>query len=147
MLQKMHPDLWKKFGNQIHLNQKFHPQMTGKFINDVRASQTPNSRKGEIILLQGPVQPKPPAFHEQAYQGREDWRKKSASQSQARPYTAYANNDAQAYMSQQKLKKQQERQQKTLDPYQYRNRAMKIKKNILKKEEDEEWERFNEQMR
>lgn len=29
----------------------------------------------DTMLLQGPVQPKPPSFFEQAYQGKEDYRK------------------------------------------------------------------------
>lgn len=37
MLKKMHPILFNKFGNQIHLNQKFHPAMSGKFLSEDRS--------------------------------------------------------------------------------------------------------------
>jgi predicted transcriptional regulator len=144
MLQKMHPELWKKFGNQLHLNQKFHPQMTGKFNNGSRVSQTPNIEKGNITMLQGPVKPKPPPFNDQAYHNKEDWRKNSVSQSQARPYKSFANNDAKTYMNQPKFQKNQ---QKTIDQYKHRNGTKKVKKATVKKDEDEEWERFNENVR
>ena len=145
MLQKMNPVLWDKFGNQIHLNQKFHPSMTGKFIHGQRESKTPNnySRKKDFIMLQGPVQPKPPSFFEQAYKGREDWRKTSVSQT--RPYSAYnAHGDAQSYMSHQRLKKAKDRPQKTLDPY---GAKIKAKARNKHKNEEDDWERFNEELR
>jgi hypothetical protein len=141
MLNKMHPELWKKFGNQLHLNQKFHPQMTGKLNNGSRVSHTPNTDKGNITLLQGPVRPKPPPFNDQAYHNKEDWRRGSVSQSQGRPYKPFVNNDAKDYMNQPKFQKNQ---QKTIDQYKHRKGAKKIKKATVKKDEDEEWERFNE---
>jgi hypothetical protein len=144
MLNKMHPELWKKFGNQLHLNQKFHPQMTGKSNNGSGVSQTPNSYKGNITLLQGPVRPKPPPFNDQAYHNKEDWTKKTVSQSQGRPYKPFANSDAKAYMNQPKFQKNQ---QKTIDQYKHRKGGKKVKKATVKKDEDGEWERFNENVR
>lgn len=145
MLQKMHPSLFEKFGNQMRLNQKFHPKMTGKILNDLTSfSKTPNmSTNKEIILLQTPVQPKPPSFFEQAYLGKEDPRKR-ATLSQTRPFSAHKQDDMHTYMSHHKLKQQMEKQQKTLDPYQL-SRTKKAKKKV-KNEEEEEWERFNEQV-
>ena len=73
----MHPYLFQKFAGTIQLNQKFHPNMTGKyFLNHSSASKTPmNESKKEYMLLQTPVQPKPPSFFEQAYLGKEDPRR------------------------------------------------------------------------
>lgn len=145
MLEKMHPALFEKFGNQIRLNQKFHPNMTGKILNNLAAlSQTPNgtSKLKEFIMLQTPVQPKPPSFFEQAYKGKEDQRKKQTL-SQSRPFSAYKADDIQSYMSHHKLKQQMQKQQKTLDPHCY-SRTKKIKKRGKKQDEEEEWERFNE---
>ena len=114
-----------------------------------RESKTPNNmtKKQEYISLQGPVQPKPPAFFDQAYQGKPDWRKR-ASLSQTRPYSAYnAHDDAQSYMSHQKLKRRQN--QKTLDPSKamIRSRRLKAKSKKRPDDEEEEWERFNEKVR
>ena len=147
MLKKMHPVLWDKFGNTLQLNQKFHPSMTGQYVSEQRESKTPNysNKKKEIIMLQGPVQPKPPSFFEQAYKGRQDWRK--ASLSQTRPYSAYnANADAQSYMSHHKLR-QKKNQQKTLDPYGSRSRVKRTKTRGKAWEEEDDWERFNEELR
>uniref|UniRef100_A0A7S3KCC6 Uncharacterized protein n=1 Tax=Euplotes crassus TaxID=5936 RepID=A0A7S3KCC6_EUPCR len=149
MLKKMNPELWDRFGNQIHLNQKFHPNMTGQYMYTGREAKTPNNmtRKQEYISLQGPVQPKPPAFFDQAYQGKPDWRKK-ASLSQTRPYSAYnAHDDAQSYMSHQKLKRKQNHQ-KTLDPSKAMIRSRRLKNRSKKRqdEDEEEWERFNEKV-
>lgn len=143
MLQKMHPKLWEKFGNQLHLNQKFHPNMTGKFLNSQSSlTQTPNHNgKRELIMLQTPVQPKPRAFFEQAYLGKEDFPKRQ-SHSQARPFSAYKADDKQTYMSHHKLKQQKESQQKTLDPNYYKKSRKTAKKQA--KNEEEDWERFNE---
>jgi hypothetical protein len=146
MLSKMHPQLFDKFGNKIHLNQKFHPAMTGKVLNGSH-SMTPNnySKKGEVFLLQGPIQPKARAFFEQAYQGKPDFKRQTMSQT--RPYTAYqANDDAMSYMSHQKLKQQKDKHQRTLDPRKLVSRK-KGRKQKAKQEEEEEWERFNEQVR
>ncbi len=150
MLKKMHPELRDKFGNRIELNQKFHPSMTGHYMSSGRESQTPNNytRKQEFVSLQGPVQPKPPAFFDQAYKNKKDWRKK-ASLSHTRPYSAYnAHDDAMSYMSHQKLKKRQDHQKKTLDPSKAMVRSRKSKTRMKKRaDEEEEWERFNEQVR
>lgn len=143
MLEKMHPALFEKFGNQMRLNQKFHPNMTGKILNNLAAlSQTPNgaTKLKEFIMLQTPVQPKPPSFFEQAYQGKEDQRKKQTL-SQSRPFSAYKQDDMQSYMSHHKLKQQM--QKKTIDPHCF-SRTKKIKKKGKKEDEEEEWERFNE---
>jgi hypothetical protein len=149
MLQKMHPHLIEKFNNYYKLNQKFHPRLTGKFLTEdlIMASQTPNynGRKSNFILLQGPVHPKPPAFFEQAYQGKEDYRKK-VGKSQTRPFSAFRNDDQNSYMSHHRLKQQLENNKKTLDPS-YRIRTRKIKKKEKKQnDEEEDWERFNEEI-
>lgn len=142
----MHPKLWEKFGNQLHLNQKFHPNMTGKFLNSQSSlTQTPNynGKRGEVIMLQTPVQPKARAFFEQAYLGKEDFPKRQ-SHSQARPFSAYKANDQQTYMSHHMLKQQIENQQKTLDPNYYKKSRKTAKKKA--KNEEEDWERFNEEL-
>jgi len=144
MLKKMHPAMWDKFGNKLELNQKYHPSMTGKILSQGRESKTPNhyNRKKEFISLQGPVQPKPPSFFEQAYKGTEDWRKKN-SFNQSRPYSAYrAHDDAKSYMNHQQMK-----QQKTLNPHYSKIKSRLLKKKEKKEEEEEEWERFNENVR
>lgn len=105
-----------------------------------------NTSKGnEFVMLQGPVQPKPPSFFEQAYQGKEDYRKLARTRSANRPYSAYYQDDAKSYMSHQKLKGVEDKK-KTLDPHNY-SRTKKIKKHRPKKmDEEEEWERFNEEV-
>jgi len=110
---------------------------------------TPNYTKPkEFMLLQTPVQPKPPSFFEQAYQGKQDPRKMARARSANRPYSAYQQDDKSTYMSHHKLKEQIEKQQKkTIDPYQL-SRTRKIKKLKAKQAEgDDDWERFNEELR
>ena len=58
-----------------------------------------------------------------------------------RPYSAYRTDDKQGYMSHHKLKQQAEKQKQTLDPRNH-SRTKKLKK----KDEEEDWERFNEDM-
>ena len=122
----MHPALFAKFGGNIQLSQKFHPKITGKFnTSDFEhlTQMTPNNLgkgKGkEVMLLQGPVQPKPPSFFEQAYQGKEDYRKLARAKSANRPYSAYRQDDTQSYMSHHKLKQVEGQQRKTIDNSQF----------------------------
>ena len=164
----MHPYLYAKFGGQLHLNQKFHPNMSGKFDADSIGRQselgrnlffifiedhssgnythTPqyNKMMKEYMMLQTPVQPKPPSFFEQAYLGKQDPRKASRPRSSSRPYSAYHQDDRSSYLSHHKLKKHISKQQKTIDPYHY----TRTKKTNKKKqaEDEEDWERFNEEL-
>ena len=78
MLNKMHPSLFKKFAGKLKLNHKLHQTMNEKYMhNKTNTSKTPQhyAKNKEYLLLQGPMQPKPPSFFEQAYKGREDPRK------------------------------------------------------------------------
>lgn len=100
------------------------------------------------MLLQGPVQPKPPSFFEQAYQGKEDYRKVARAKSANRPYSAYHNNDTASYMSHHKLKQIESNSKKTIDVHNHtHSRKQKQKAKAKPKVDDEdEWERFNEQV-
>jgi len=74
----MHPHLFQKFAGTIHLNQKFHPNMTGKYLTDEALTlHSPMNDKNskEFIMLQTPVQPKARPFFDQAYLGKEDFKK------------------------------------------------------------------------
>lgn len=78
MLNGLHPEIFEKFAGKIQLNQKYHPKMNGSFVHtQTRMSHTPNchTKAKEYLLLNGPSQPKPPSFFEQAYKGKEDPRK------------------------------------------------------------------------
>ena len=63
-----------------------------------------------------------------------------------RPYSAYQQDDKASYMSHHQLKKREEKNRKTIDGGNYIRAKNKKRRTKAKNEDEEEWERFNEQL-